>query len=162
MTAMSRTVKSIIFYSAVGIAIGIGVTILIVYNSTVGTMFFQSTADEEDSGSSNGGGSVPELGYLVHYNARLPVGEEGPFDAHSKFGKAPYTFEWKFSDGLILTGDNITRSFDFPGRHFFNLTITDGTGDKVTSSQLYTDAVQEMPGEEEVIPNATSRLMLHN
>jgi len=56
----------------------------------------------------------------------------------------PYTFEWKFSDGLILTGENVTRSFESPGKYFFNQTITDGNGDKVTSSELYTNVVQEM------------------
>jgi hypothetical protein len=158
MTAMSRTVKSIIFFSGVGIAVGIGVTVLIVYNPTVGTMFFQGTADEEN-GSSYPGGSVPALGYLTYYKAILAVGEEGRFDAYSKFGKAPFSFEWKFSDGLSLTGQNVTRSFDSPGRYFFTLTVTDGTGDKVTSTQLHTDVVQEMPPKEEVVTaNATSSM----
>jgi len=102
---------------------------------------------------------VPTLGYLTHYKAILTVGEEASFDAHSKFGKAPYTFEWKFSDGLTLTGENVTRSFDSPGRYFFTLTLTDGTGDKVTSSQRYTNVVQEM-AKKEGINNTT--LSLHN
>lgn len=57
---------------------------------------------------------MPTLGYLTHYKAILTVGEETSFDAHSKFGKAPYTFEWKFSDSLSLTGENVTQSFDSP------------------------------------------------
>jgi hypothetical protein len=155
---MSRTVKSAIFYSAIGIAVVVGIMFFIVYNETLGTMFFQRTADEEenDGNSDSLGGSVPTLGYLTYYKSILAVGEEGRFDTFPKFGEAPYTFEWKFSDGLTLTGQNFTRSFDSPGRYFFNLTITDGTGDKVTSSQLHTDVVQEIANKEGVAANATS------
>jgi PKD repeat protein len=107
------------------------------------------------------GGSAPTLGYLTHYNAILAVGEEGTFDAYSKFGKAPFSFEWKFSDGLKLTGQNVTRSFDSPGRYFFNLTVNDGTDDKVTSTQLHTNVVKEMPPKEEMTANATPSIQ-HN
>jgi PKD domain len=158
MTAMSSTVKSAIFYSAIGIAVVVGIMFFIINVQSLRTMFFQRTADEENGGSDYLGGSVPTLGYLIHSNAIVPVGEEASFDAHSKFGKAPYTFEWKFSDGLTLTGENVTRSFDSPGRYFFNLTIADGNGDKVTSSQRYTDIVQEKAGNERI--NSTT-LRLH-
>ncbi len=67
-----------------------------------------------------------------------------------------YTFEWKFSDGLTLTGENVTRSFD-SRQVLFNLTVTDGNGEKVTSSQRYTDVVQEI-AKEEGINNTTSSL----
>ncbi len=143
MIAMSRTVKSAIFFSAIRIAAGVGIVFFIVYNQTLGTMF-QRTADEEYD-SSYLGGSEPTLGYLTHYKAILSVGEEGTYDAQPKFGKAPYTFEWKFSDGLTLTGQNVTRSFELPGKYSFYLTVTDGNGDKVTSKELNTNVVQEMP-----------------
>jgi PKD repeat protein len=156
MTAMSRSVKSVIFYSAIAIAAGVGI-IFIMYNQTLGTMFQPSADEESDSsyGGGGGGGSVPTLGYLTHYKALLAVGEEGTYDAHPKFGKAPYTFEWKFSDGLTLTGQNVTRSFELPGRYSFYLTVTDGNGDKVTSTELYTNVVQEIP-RKEVAANVTS------
>ena len=150
---MSRTINSALFFSTVAIAVGIGIIFFVVYNQNLGTMF-QGPADEEYD-SSYLGGSVPTLGYLTHYKAILAVGEVGTFDAHPKFGKAPYTFEWKFSDGLTLTGQNITRSFDSPGRYFFNLTITDSNGDKVTSTQLSTNVVQEI-AKKEWTSNATS------
>jgi len=143
MISMSRTVKSIIIFSAVGIAVGIGVTMLIVYNPTVGTMFFQRASDEDP------------LGYLTYYKTTLLVGEEGGFRAYSKFGKPPFSYEWKFSDGVTLNGENATRSFDSPGRYFFTLTVTDGTGDKVTSTQLNTNVVQELP-KKDASANATS------
>jgi hypothetical protein len=155
MIAMSRTVKSVIFYSAIAIAIAAGVGI-IVYNQTLGTIFQRTADEEEEEGSSYLGGSVPTLGFLSHYKAILAVGEEGTYDAHSKFGKPPYTFEWKFSDGVTLNGQNVTRSFDSPGKYPFYLTITDGNGDKVTSKELYTNVVQETPKEEVMTSNATS------
>ena len=143
MTAMSRVAKLAIIFSAIGAAIGIGVTIAIVYNQTDSNQF-----DEEEP-----------LGYLSYYKAILAVGEEGTFNAHAKFGKAPFSFEWKFSDGLTLTGQNVTRSFELPGKYSFYLTVTDGNGEKATSTELYTNVVQEIP-KEEVTANATS--MRHN
>jgi hypothetical protein len=91
MVAISRAAKSAIFYSTIGIAVVVGVMFFVVYNQILGTMF-QSTLDEEND-SSYLGGSVPTLGYLTRYKVILTVGEESSFDAHSKFGKAPYTFE---------------------------------------------------------------------
>lgn len=155
MTTMSRKAKLAIIFSAIGAAVGIGVTIAIVYNQSV-VALFQRTAGEDDD--SNQFDEEP-LGYLTHYKAILAVGEEGTYDAHAKFGKAPFSFEWKFSDGLTLTGQNVTRSFDLPGKYSFYLTVTDGNGEKVTSTELYTNVVQEMP-KEEVTANATS--MQHN
>jgi hypothetical protein len=156
MTAMPRTVKSAIFYSAIGIIAVVGIMLFVVANQTLGTIF-RGTADEEESGggSSYLGGSEPNLGYLINYNAIIAVGEEGTFDAHSKFGEPPFSFEWKFSDGVTLNGQNVTRSFDSPSRYFFTLTITDGTGETVTSSQLNTNVVQNVP-EKDASANRTS------
>jgi hypothetical protein len=111
MIAMSRVSKLAIIFSAIGVAVGIGVTIAIVYNQGVGAMFQPLVGGEDDD--SNNFDEEP-LGFLSHYKAILAVGEEGTYDAHSKFGKAPYSFEWKFSDGLTLTGENVTRSFELP------------------------------------------------
>jgi|SRR5918992_4003729 PKD repeat protein len=152
MIAMSRVSKLAIIFSAIGVAVGIGVTIAIVYNQGVGAMFQTLVGGEDDD--SNNFDEEP-LGFLSHYKAILAVGEEGTYDAHSKFGKAPYSFEWKFSDGLTLTGENVTRSFELPGKYSFYLTVTDGNGDKATSTELYTNVVQEMP-KEEVTANTTS------
>ena len=152
MIAMSRVSKLAIIFSAIGVAVGIGVTIAIVYNQGVGAMFQPLVGGEDDD--SNNFDEEP-LGFLSHYKAILAVGEEGTYDAHSKFGKAPYSFEWKFSDGLTLTGENVTRSFELPGKYSFYLTVTDGNSDKATSTELYTNVVQEMP-KEEVTANTTS------
>jgi PKD domain len=159
---MTRRAKSAIIFGAVGgaAAVGIGITIALVYNQTVGEMLQSLTGkDDEESISLN---SAPELGYLTRYKAILAVGEEGTYDAYSKFGKAPFSFEWKFSDGVTLTGEKVTRTFSSPGDYTFHLTIADGTGEKVTSTELYTNVVQEKPKEQEAAnhtrPQVTNRL----
>ena len=152
---MTRRSKSAIIFGAVAAAVvGIGITIALVYNQTVGGMFQRLTGKDDEDSSSDSLNSAPELGYLSRYKAILAVGEEGTFVASSKFGKAPFSFEWKFSDGVTLTGEKVTRSFNAPGNYTFHLTITDGTGEKVTSTELYTNVVQEKPKEQEAA-NAT-------
>ncbi|HEY6757464.1 MAG TPA: PKD domain-containing protein [Nitrososphaera sp.] len=148
MTAMTRKAKMAIIFSAIGAAAAIGVTIAIVYNQTVGEMFQRLVGGEEED-ASNSLNSEPTLGFLSRYKAILAVGEEGTYSAVAKFGKPPFSFEWKFSDGLTLTGQEVTRSFDSPGNYLFNLTITDTTGKKVTSTELNTNVVQEMPKTED-------------
>jgi hypothetical protein len=147
MPAMSRTAKLAIIFSAIGAAVGIGIMVAIVYNQTGGLTFQRLVGGEQDddSGSLN---SEPTLGFLSRYKAILAVGEEGTFSADSKFGKPPFSFEWKFSDGLTLTGQKVTRSFELPGKYTFYLTVSDATGKKVTSTELYTNVVQEMPKKE--------------
>lgn len=144
---MSRAAKLAIIFSAIGAAVGIGIIVAIVYNQTVGLTFQRLVGGEQDddSGSLN---SEPTLGFLSRYKAILAVGEEGTFSADSKFGKPPFSFEWKFSDGLTLTGQKVTRSFELPGKYTFYLTVSDATGKKVTSTELYTNVVQEMPKKE--------------
>jgi PKD domain len=152
---MTRRAKSAIIFGAVGAAaVGIGIIIALVYNQTLGEMLQRLTGKDDEDSSSDSLNSAPELGYLSRYKAILAVGEEGTYNAYSKFGKAPFSFEWIFSDGVTLTGEKVTRSFSSPGKYTFYLTITDGTGEKVTSTELYTDVVQEKPKEQEVT-NAT-------
>ena len=152
---MTRRSKSAIIFGAVGAAaVGIGITVALVYNQTVGEMLQPLTGNDDEDSSSDSLNSAPELGYLSRYKAILAVGEEGTFVASSKFGKAPFSFEWKFSDGVTLTGEKVNRSFSSPGNYTFHLTITDRTGEKVTSTELYTNVVQEKPKEQEAA-NAT-------
>jgi hypothetical protein len=153
MPAMSRAAKLAIIFSAIGAAVGIGIIVAIVYNQTWGLMFQRLVGGEQDDDSSSLN-SEPTLGFLSRYKAILAVGEGGTFSADSKFGKPPFSFEWKFSDGLTLTGQKVTRSFELPGKYTFYLTVTDATGKKVTSTELYTNVVQEMP-KKEGIDNTT-------
>jgi hypothetical protein len=151
MASLSRVAKLTIVFSVVGAAVGIGLTIAIVYNPTVGAVF-RRLADEDDDGSHLN--SEPRLGFITHYKAILAVGEEGTFTADSKFGKPPFSFEWKFSDGIILNGQKVTRDFELPGKYSFYLTVTDGNGEQVTSTELNTNVVQEI-AKKEGTDNAT-------
>jgi hypothetical protein len=143
MHAMSRTAKLKIIFSAIGAAVAIGITIAIVYDQTGGLMFQRLAGEQGDDSSQFDKGYT--LGYQTRYSGILGVGEEGTYYADAQSEKPPFSFEWKFSDGLTLTGQKVTRSFDLPGKYFFNLTVTDGTGKKVTSTELNTNVVQEMP-----------------
>jgi hypothetical protein len=132
MTAMSKTVKSAIFFSAIGIAVGIGIMLLIVDDQTLGRIF-QPLVGGSSKDNEQGGNSLP-FAIRHNYNATLAVGEEGAFLGVARGGKEPYTFEWKFSDGLTLTGQNVTRSFDVPGTYHFEVTVTDADGKQVKST----------------------------
>jgi hypothetical protein len=136
---MSRTLKLAIIFSGIAIAIGITIILATGYNKILAGLFLGAVS--EDKGYT--------LGYSTHYPAILAVGEKGTYTADAKSEKAPpFLFEWKFNDGTTLTGQTITRSFDLPGKYFFNLTVTDSTGKKVTSSELNTNVAQEIPNKE--------------
>lgn len=118
MVAMSSTIKSAIFFSAIGIAAGIGIMLLIVDDQTLLGIFKPLIGESSDNEQAD---NLP-FAIRQNYNATLPVGEEGVFLGLANGGKEPYTFEWKFSDGLTLTGQNVTRSFDSAGRYHFEVT----------------------------------------
>jgi len=159
MVAMSRTVKSAIFFSAIGIAAGIGIMLLLVDYQTLGRIFqplVGGSSDDNEQGDNN----LP-FAIRQNYNATLAVGEEGAFLGLARGGKDPYTFEWKFSDGLTLTGQNVTRSFDVPGTYHFEVTVTDADGKQVKSKNPTINVLQELPKEDRTA-NATSILQQHN
>ena len=151
MIAMSTTTKLAIIFSAIGIAAGIGITLVTVYNQTL-VLMFQRLVSENGDNKSVGG-----LSFAIreNYKARLAVGEVGAFIGNAKGGKVPYTFEWKFSDGLTLMGQNVTRSFDSQGTYYFQVTVTDADGKQVKSTNLSFNVLQEAP-KEEGTANATS------
>lgn len=130
MVAMSSTIKSAIFFSAIGIAAGIGIMLLIVDDQTLLGIFKPLIGESSDNEQAD---NLP-FAIRQNYNATLPVGEEGVFLGLANGGKEPYTFEWKFSDGLTLTGQNVTRSFDSAGRYHFEVTVTDADGKQVKST----------------------------
>ena len=136
---MSRTLRLAIIFSAIAIAVGISIMLATGYDKILAGLILGTAS--EDKGYT--------LGYSTHYPGILAVGEQGTYTADAKSEKAPpFVFEWKFNDGLTLTGQKVIRSFDLPGKYFFNLTVSDSTGKKVTSSELNTNVVQEIPNNE--------------
>lgn len=161
MTVMSRTVKSAVFFSAIAIAVGIGVTLVMTSNQTLAGIFQLGPSEQED----NENATITfgrSFSFMTKYKTTLLVGEEGTFNGSARNGKEPYQFEWKFSDGATLTGQKITRSFNSPGTYYFDLTVTDADGKQVKGENLSFNVTQEISKEEVVVPNITSRLMPHS
>jgi hypothetical protein len=152
MTTMSSTVKTAIVFSAIGIAVGIGIMLVMVDNQTLMGMLQLGISEDDDNNPLD----ERPFRYRAFYKAILNVGDEGTYAAEGAGGKAPYTFEWNFSDGITLKGQNVTRSFDSPGIYYFNLTVTDADGKQVKSTELNTNIVPETSKEEEGTANTTS------
>lgn len=152
---MSRAVKSAIFFSAVGIAVGLGIMLVIVGNQTLRGIFQPLVGGSSSDKQEN---SFP-FAIRENYNAKLAVGEEGVFHGIARGGKEPYKFEWKFSDGLTLTGQNVTRSFNVPGTYHIEVTVTDADGKQVKNTNLTFDVLQEAPKGDGI---ANASLMQHN
>lgn len=120
-------------FAGIGVAAGVGITLAflqsdeiqqreVVYgddNPWLDPLFLQNYQESLRTGA--------------HYKSVLDVGEEGFFYAAAKGGKEPYQFEWKFSDGVVLTAQNTTRSFDSPGTYTAVLTVSDADGQKKES-----------------------------
>lgn len=146
MTAMSKGTKSAIIFGAVGIAVGVGITLVVVNNQTEGLVFQWAVEDDnpwDDPAFFEKYNENVRTG--AYYKTKLAVGQEGFFNSSAKGGKEPYTFEWKFSDGVTMNTANITRSFDPVGRYYFELIVTDVNGKQGKSTAMYVDVLQESP-----------------
>lgn len=148
---MSKGIKFAIIFGAIGIAVGIGITLVIVDNQTEG-MVFQRAIDDSDDNPWNDPAFIQSYNVNVrtgaYYKTSLAVGEEGFFISNAKGGKEPYTYEWKFSDGVTMNAANVTRSFDSEGTYYFDLIVTDANGKQGKSTVMHIDVLQELPEEE--------------
>ena len=160
MFALSRTLKSAIFFGAIVIAAGIGILLLVVDAQTLGRIFQPLVGGGSSNDNRQGGNNDLPFAIRHNYNATLAVGEEGSFLGVARGGKEPYTFEWKFSDGLTLTGQNVTRSFNVPGTYHFEVTVTDADDKQVKSRNPTINVLLELPKEGGTTTNATSMLQL--
>lgn len=135
MVTFAKGTKWILILVGIGVAAGVGIITLaalqqldieqneVIYDNEVPWMnpsFLQSYQDNLRTGA--------------HYKSRLGVGEEGFFYADARGGKEPYKFEWKFSDGVVKTVQNATRTFESPGNYTAQLTVTDAGGQKRNSN----------------------------
>ena len=119
-------------------------------------LFQIGVSEDNDNNNNNNPLADRPFRYKTYYKAMLTVGEEGAYAAVAGGGKPPYTFEWEFSDGIILTGENVTRTFNLPGIQYFSLTVTDADGKQVKSTELNTRIVPEISKEIETAPNNNS------
>lgn len=150
MVAMSKEMKLAMIFGAIGVASGIGITLAIVDNQTEGRVF-QRAVDESGDNSWLNPSFLKSYNEDVrtgaHYRTRLAVGEEGFFVSSAKGGKEPYTYEWKFSDGVTMNAANFTRSFDTVGTYYFDLIVTDADGKQGTITAMHVDVLQKIPEE---------------
>jgi hypothetical protein len=137
MVALTGTKMAAVF-GGVGIAVGIIVTLVVLGSQNQGSVFARVVEDDENPFLN------PEflktyqtsLRTGAHYKSEVAVGQEAFFVSDARGGKEPYSFEWKFSDGTVLTEQNSTRTFDAPGVYRFDLTVTDADGQKSGSTQM--------------------------
>jgi hypothetical protein len=124
-----------LIFAGIGMAVGAGITFAFLQqrgiqqgelnysdeNSWLDPLFLQSYNEKVRVGS--------------HYRSQITAGEESFFRADARGGKEPHQFEWKFDDGIVLTTQNVTRSFDSIGKHTVQLTVTDA-GDQHVGQQI--------------------------
>ena len=146
---MSRGTKFAIIFGAIGVAVGVGITLAVVDGQTEGMVFQRVVEDSDDNPFLNPSflKTYNDVRTGAHYKTRLAVGEEGFFISSAKGGKEPYTFEWKFSDGVTMNAANVTRSFDSADRYYFDLTVTDAEGKQAKSLNMYVDVLEKLPSE---------------
>jgi PKD repeat protein len=137
MVALKGTRLAAIF-GGVGVAVGIAIALAVVSSQTQGQVFARVVEDGENPFLD------PEflktyqtsLRTGAHYKSEVEVGQEAFFVSDAKGGKQPYSFEWKFDDGVVLTDQNATRVFESPGQYRFDLTVTDADGKKAGSTEM--------------------------
>lgn len=120
----NKTTVAVIVLAGIAIAVGIG---LAAY-----PLIIAKTTDTSQVSSS--------LRIAYFYDSSVEVGKVAWFYGNAGGGKEPYQYQWKFSDGIVLTNQNSTRTFGTPGRIYFNLTVTDAVG-KHQEQTLFFDVV---------------------
>ena len=137
MSRLKGTKMAVVFVG-VGIAVGVIASFAIISSQNQADVFARMVEDGENPFLD------PE--YLktyqtnlrtgAHYKSEVAVGDEAFFISDAKGGKLPYTFEWKFSDGVVLNAQNATRTFASPGTYHFDLTVTDADGKKAGGTAM--------------------------
>ena len=136
-------------FVGIGVVAGIVIAFAIVRSQTQGQVFARVVEDNENPFLD------PEflktyqtnLRTGAYYRSQVAVGEPTFFVSDAKGGKQPYTYEWEFSDGVVLTAQNSTRAFDTPGTYYFDLTVTGADGKKAGSTQMSIRVVDEKAGQ---------------
>ncbi len=156
MIAVTKSLKVAIIFAVVGVAGGVGIATAldreppqiqqgeIEYeggNPFLDPMFFKSFQET--------------VRPMANYKSTLVVGEEGFYTADVKGGKEPYQYEWKFSDGVVLNGQSVRRSFDAPGSYDVLLRVTDAA-ERFNTLTLVTNVIPDSVAEDAT--NQTSQM----
>ena len=147
MVALKGTKMAALFLG-VGVAVGVAIALAVVWNQTRGQVYTNAVEDSENPLMDPDflKKYASELRTGAYYKSEVVVGQEAFFISDAKGGKQPYTFEWKFSDGVVLTAQNSTRTFDSPGKYNFDLTVTDADGKKSGSTDMSVSVKESVDG----------------
>ncbi|MEO9320044.1 MAG: PKD domain-containing protein [Nitrososphaera sp.] len=130
--------KKSLFYVGIGIAVGIGVALIIfnLMNKSQTDQLVQGAVDESQGNS----GPVfslpfinqapqPKVFVAVTYPNTALKGSPTTFSAEGTGGIAPYTYHWQLPDGTTAAGENVTHVFNSSGRQQVTVTSTDSKGE---------------------------------
>ncbi len=88
----------------------------------------------------------------------ITVGQAGAFTAAASGGLQPYTYSWKFGDGVSSTGATANHTYQTSGDFNVTLTITDSSGQSRTVSKIL--SVAPMEGGSSILSVLSSPLIL--
>jgi hypothetical protein len=149
MVALKGTKLAVVFVG-IGIAVGVVIALAIVGSQTQGMVFARMVEDDDRDNPLLDPDFLKSYEATVrtgaYYKSEVAVGQDTFFVSDAKGGKQPYSFEWKFSDGVVLTAQNSTRSFDTPGTYHFDLTVTDADGKKAGSTNMSISVKESLDG----------------
>lgn len=123
--------KLAVVFVAIGIAAGIGVSFIFVNNQSEDQIIQRIAEESGDNPWSDpeflkSYKAKPRVGSI--YKSQIALGTEEKFTAGASGGEKPYQFEWKFSDGVVLSTQNVTRTFESEGKYNAQLTAIDAKG----------------------------------
>jgi len=129
MTSLSKSTKMAIIFGAIGIAVGIGVTTILI-KAEVSSEIDQDRISDSKLSNDLLLKSVKEhVRPAINHKSTLVVGEVGIFSADASGGHRPYHFEWDFGDGSpTSTLQNVTHPFSSAGEYKVQLTGIDSVG----------------------------------
>lgn len=142
---LSKSLRFAMIFVAIGIAVGVGVSLALAPSEDD---LYQRVVEDADNpwlDSAYLKSFEDNLRIGSHYKSNLSLGEEGFFRADAKGGQKPYLFQWKFSDGAVLTEQNVTRTFDSIGNYTVELTVTDSSQGPQTKQQLISIEIVSEP-----------------
>lgn len=128
MIALTRGTKLAMLFGGIGIAAGIGITLAVVSAQEGGEVQWNVVEDTRAPWEGVFKNIQETVRPSIKEKSQLYVGEEGLFKADARGGDKPYQFIWNFDDGYTSTVQNVTHSFESPGKHEVQLTAKDAMG----------------------------------
>ncbi len=144
MQGLKGTKMAVVFVG-IGVAVGVAIAFAIVLSQPQGQVFTHAVDDSENPLLNPDFLKTYQTSLRTgaYYKSTIGVGQETFFSADAKGGREPYSYEWKFSDGVVLHAQNSTRSFDKPGTYTFDMTVTDANGKTAGATDMNIKVFEE-------------------